>query len=358
MENITINTKMFSSALKRLKEIAGGQTMTGETIRFDVSNTEMKMTVRGAHGTTMMVMLPVMNLGEPAAFVVDSKKLSSIIPQVNCEDITLMKARSGLRISGGGLKMELPYFELSSFREVGRLTDPEMACTVSADEFKEKIASTVHALAINRTGEKVSTFYVEFTDDGIRMTTTDERRIAIHGPKGEPVSGIMLPNEAIRKVAKYFSGDITIKKVEDTVEIADDSTVLTINALAGNYFNIAKVVQTMEPGCTYWVTVKKGELLRSLEMSLAMDRENCLLTVADEALYVTAKNAEGAFQQVIEAESNTGNEDKKAFLNAQYLVDAIRSLKEDTVTIRFGNVRTPFILSEEGATEILFLKNA
>ena len=356
---VTVNTKAFSNALKELKEIAGGQTLTGEAVRFDISQTEMDMTVHGAHGTSLIVRFPSMNLdGDNASFVVDIKKLYAVIPQLCCESLMIVKANSGLRIAGEGVKIELPYYDLSTFKSEKLIVEPD----ISADALKESLLNTAHALAVNKTGEKTSAFFLEFTDTGIRCTATDGYRVAVHGNEGNANCSIIIPNEAVRKIIRYLSGNVRIQKKGDSVEIADDTTTLKVVALSGTYFDIAKIFGDFESRLNKKATVKKADLLNATQLALAMldsgdDSKVLTIAIENNSLIITVKGQEGAFQQTLDADIKIPGQDSVIFyrINGQYLASALRVLKEEDVTIHFGNERDPFIIKEEANIELLLL---
>ncbi|OUO25915.1 DNA polymerase III subunit beta [Eubacterium sp. An3] len=360
---VTVNTKAFSNALKELKEIAGGQTLTGEAVRFDISQTEMDMTVHGAHGTSLIVRFPSMNLdGDNTSFVVDIKKLYAVIPQLCCESLMIVKANSGLRIAGEGVRIELPYYDLSTFKSEKLIVEPEVSLSVSADALKESLLNTAHALAVNKTGEKTSAFFLEFTDTGIRCTATDGYRVSVHGDKGAAKCSIIIPNEAVRKIIRYLSGNVRIQKKGDSVEIADDTTVLKVVALSGAYFDIAKIFGDFESRLNKKATVKTADLLNATQLALAMldsGDDSKVLTIAMEnnSFIITVKGQEGAFQQTLDADIKMLGQDPVTLyrINGQYLASALRVLKEEDVTIHFGNEREPFIIKEDTNIELLLL---
>ena len=361
---VTVNVKAFANALKELKEIAGGQTLTGETVRFDVTQAEMDMTVHGAHGTSLIVRFPSMNLdGDEASFVVDIKKLYAVIPQLCCESLMVVKAHSGLRIAGDGVKIELPYYDLSTFRSEKMITDPETTVTVDADELKKSVLNTAHALAVNKSGEKTAAFFLEFTDDGVRCTATDGYRVSVHGAEGPADSSIIVPNEAVKKILRYLSGDVRIQKKGDVVGLSDDTTVLKIMALSGAYFDIAKIFGDFEKRMDKRVSVKKADFLNATQLALAMldsGNDSKVLTVAMEnnSLIITVKGQEGAFQQTLDADIAITGESpagKLYRINGQYLASALRVLEDEDVTIHFGDIREPFIIKEGSDIELLLL---
>ncbi len=356
---ISLNTKNFAMELKKLKEIAGGQTLTGESVHFDITENQLKMTVYGSCGTTLMTVLPIMNLGEKGAFIVDIKKLSSIIPQLSCDEITLQKAKSGLRVVGKGIKLELPYVNLPSFKLEKNTHEAKEEIFVSAEDFKKKITETSHALAINKRGEMVSAFCLDFSDTDLRVTATDGSRISIRGKNIETKKNIILPSEAVRKVVKYFNGNITIKKYEDHITLIDGSTSLKVAALSGKYFDISSILKQLYACIDKEIVVNKEELVKAMEIALSMDKEKSLLTIEGSTLVVTSKTMEGAFQQTISANASkdiTFN----GYINAQYLVDALKSYhgKNEYITLKFGNSKCPLLIEDEKTIEVVFLKVA
>ena len=321
------------------------------------------MTVHGAHGTSLIVRFPSMNLdGDHASFVVDIKKLYAVIPQLCCESLMIVKANSGLRIAGEGIRIELPYYDLSTFKSEKLIVEPEVSLSVSADALKESLLNTAHALAVNKTGEKTSAFFLEFTDTGIRCTATDGYRVSVHGDKGAAKCSIIIPNEAVRRIIRYLSGNVRIQKKGDSVEIADDTTVLKVVALSGAYFDIAKIFGDFESRLNKKATVKTADLLNATQLALAMldsGDDSKVLTIAMEnnSFIITVKGQEGAFQQTLDADIKMLGQDPVTLyrINGQYLASALRVLKEEDVTIHFGNEREPFIIKEDTNIELLLL---
>lgn len=350
---IIIDKTLLATALKAVNDIAGNNTLTGRNVRFDAGNGKMILTVHGIGGCTFQKKFQILdNMKEPLAFSTDVEKLAGIIPKIKNDTIKMVIGKE-LLIKSDGVKMELPMYDIGKFPKPERET-LNTSIKVKAEEFIDRINSSYHSLNPARAGEMQSAFYFRFSREGFHVVTTDGNRFSLHGKENCKEKELLVPNEAIKKVSKYFKEEITIEWEEGSmIQFYDEDTFLKFNSLAKKYFDVDSLIKNVKSGDkTASVTVKRMELIGAAEMATTMEKDIISLTINNGQFLVSSSGTGGKFVTRVDAEI-TVSKDFTVNLKGQYLLDALKVMPTEDVTIYFGGELSPLYMEETSIDNVM-----
>ena len=243
-------------------------------------------------------------------------------------EVTVTTLSGSYKLSGGPAEdfPALPAIEPSE--AVCVAFEPAVLAAASTDEAKQML-----------TGINVS-----ITSGTITQAATDGHRLSMRSYATEAGDmAFTIPARSIRRI----DGDVllTIDKHQAAMVTADGTTIIS-RLLDGTYPNVQQLIPT---GYKHTLTCERKQLLHALER-VAVIGDIIKLTVTDH-LIITAETDAGSGAESL---ATTGTLPPCAF-NASYLIDGLKGLPGDTVTISANGPTTPVVLTPSGIDGVTYL---
>ena len=136
--------------------------------------------------------------------------------------------------------------------------------------------------------------------------------------------------------------------------VSAEGTTVVSRLYQGDFIRKENVIPNQ---FTTVVTLSKAELIASVERAAVLIRgdKNNLVTMAidSDCVRVSSVSDFGNVDESVKA--TVEGVEMTISMNAKYLLDALRALDEENVTISFNGPVSPFILQNETAKESLYL---
>ncbi|MCF6095093.1 DNA polymerase III subunit beta [Microaerobacter geothermalis] len=284
----------------------------------------------------------------PARYVSDMiKKLpqQEICFEVNDRFITSIRSGSS-EITLNGLDPEefplLPYI-----REEKIISIPSML-------LKSMIRQTAFAVSTSETRPILTGIMWSLEEGKLKFTATDSHRLASHEvyvESGEHLSftNIVVPGKSMNELFRIIPENddlIDIIVTDNQILFKSENILFYSRLLEGNYPDTTRIIpQTSKTE----ILVKTEELLSAIERAslIAKDNKNNvvkLVTNHNEHIEITSFYPEiGKVTEIISTEKIDGEEIKISF-NAKFMLDALRSIDDSQVYIRFTGAMSPFVI--------------
>ena len=169
---------------------------------------------------------------------------------------------------------------------------------------------------------------------------------------------VIIPGKTLSELSKILTGDldseVTLYFTPNTVLFAFDQTIVVSRLVEGEYFRIDQMLPT-----DYEISlqVSKKEMLDCLERSLLLVRENdkkpLILDIRDDEMNLSMNSSIGALQESIPIQK-TGPDLLIGF-NPRFMLDALRVIDEDTVTLYMINAKAPCFIRDKGENYIYLI---
>jgi DNA polymerase III beta subunit len=243
-------------------------------------------------------------------------------------EVTVTTLSGSYKLLGGPAEdfPALPAVEVSE--AVCVAFEPAVLVAASTDEAKQML-----------TGINVS-----ITSGTITQAATDGHRLSMRSYATEAGDmAFTIPARAIRRI----EGNVLLAiDKQQAAMVTADGTTITSRLIDGTYPNVQQLIPT---SYEHTLTCERKQLLHALER-VAVIGDIIKLTAAKQ-LTITAETDAGSGAESLAA---TGTLPPCAF-NASYLIDGLKGLPGDAVTISANGPTTPVVLTPTGIDGVTYL---
>lgn len=219
------------------------------------------------------------------------------------------------------------------------------------DQFIEMVSQTVFAVSDDETRFFMNGVFMETNEENLVMVATDGRRLSYISqevPKGiSEFDGVIIPPKVLNLVKRLAGGEGTLRMaVADKHVFFDFENHLISSALIdGQFPNYRRVIPETQH---YSVVVDKNELVEALKrVSLLVEKSRRIyLDLSNGQMQIRSEESEIGIAREDIAIDFEGPETTIA-LNYTYLVDPLRVIDSDTISIHFTEANKAITIYSE-----------
>ena len=225
--------------------------------------------------------------------------------------------------------------------------------TISQFTLREIINQTIFSISDSEYNNVMTGELFEVSNNRLRVVAIDGHRIAIRNVElkneSEDVK-VIVPGKALSYISKIVSGgvddDVNIYFADNNILFEFDRTKVVSRLVEGEFFRIDNMLNV-----DYQIkfTINKREFLDCLDRSSLLikesDKKPIKLTIEDNMLYLKIDSLIGSMNEEIEIHKE-GNNIIIGF-NPKFLMDAIRAIEDDDITIYMNNTKSPCVIKDE-----------
>ena len=302
------------------------------------------------------------NIVTKGQVAIDAKLFSEIIRKLPDSDIvlevdenyvvTILCDNANFKISGkpGDDFSFLPYIENDHYISVSQFT------------LKEIIKQTIFSISQNDNNKLMTGELLEVRENELKVVSLDGHRISIRNvnlKESYENQKVVIPGKTLMEISKILPGEnekeVLIFFRDNYISFEFDQTVVVSRLIEGEYF---KIDQMLSNDYETKVTVNKRELLDCIERSTLLIRESdkkpIILAIDDGKMELSLNSAIGSMKEDILIHKN--GKDIMIGFNPRFLIDALRVIDDEEVSIYFVNAKAPcYIKDEEGKYIYLIL---
>ena len=235
----------------------------------------------------------------------------------------------------------LPYIEKNNYISISQFT------------LREVIRQTIFSAAVNDNNRMMGGEYIEVKGDKVRFTTLDGHRISIRNINMKESYGdekAIVPVRSLNEISKIISGDnekeIIIYFSKNHLLFEFDKTKVVCGIIDGEYF---KIDHMLSKDNETRIVINKNELISYIDRSMIFIRENdhkpIILTINGSNLNISIKSSFGTMDGDILCHKE-GKDIKIAF-NPKFLIDALRAIDDEEVSLYFTNAKAPCFIRDD-----------
>ena len=299
---------------------------------------------------------------EPGVIALDAKIFLEIVRKLPDNDITILSDNS---------YQTLIACEKAKFNIAGKCGDdfaylPEIersnSIVVSQFTLKEVIRQTIFSIADNDNNRLMTGELFEINGDELKVVSLDGHRISIRKIQlkdtYEPQK-VVIPGKTLNEVSKILSGetekDVSLFFTDNQVVFEFDQTTVVSRLIEGEYFRID---QMLSSDYETKVTINKRELLSCIDRATLLvkegDKKPIIINITDGLMELKINSAIGSMDEQIDIEKS--GKDLMIGFNPRFLIDALRVIDDEQITIYLVNPKAPcFIRNEENSYIYLIL---
>ncbi len=282
------------------------------------------------------------------ATLIANKYITEITRRLEGEELTIEVIDNTIvKVSDGKSDFTLNSIKVDEYPDVDMKTNG-IDVVVGGEEFKTLVDQTAFAASNKDQRPILTALNLEIREGELNATATDSARLARKTLKisGTSVITANIPASVVIEVSRLIENNTSVQIAIDEKKAVFiiDNTVVSSRLINGEYPNTKNIVPR---GFSYYLEANAQELISAMERVslLSVERENVIkLTVSDEGVEVSAKSSQiGSAVEKINAYQYTGERLEISF-NAMYVMQAIRAIRSEEVTLAFLGEMKPFVI--------------
>ena len=322
-----------------------------ECILIDATTNEIKFT-----GNDMELGIETIVEGEiieKGKIAIDAKLFSEIVRKLPDKDITLTTdSNNNALITCEKSKFNIAGKSGDDFSYLPAIIKDKMI-TLSQFQLKEVINQTIFSIAINDNNKMMTGELFEIKDNCLKVVSLDGHRIAIRKmPLKKEYSDrkVVVPGKTLSEVSKILSGEVddqvSIYFTKNHILFEFDQTMVVSRLIEGEYFRID---QMLSSDYETKLKINKKEFLDCIDRATLLvrevDKKPIIINITDDDMELRIDSAMGSMNEEIDIEKE--GKDIMIGFNPKFLIDALRVIDDETVTIYLVNPKAPCFIRDD-----------
>ena len=330
-----------------------------ECILIDASKGEIKFTTNDMElGIETIVKGEIVEKG---VIALEAKLFSEIIRKLADSDIT---------ISTDSNYQALITCEKSKFNISGKAGDDypylpfvEKDHSISVSQFtlKEVIRQTIFSISDSESNKLMTGELFDISDNILKVVSLDGHRISIRKvPLKKSVADrkLVVPGKTLIEISKILSGEaenvVSISCTKNHIVFEFDNTIVVSRLIEGEYFRID---QMLSSDYETKVRINKKELLSCIDRATLLvkegDKKPIIINIGDELMELKIKSQIGSMNEEIMISKD--GKDLLIGFNPKFLIDALRVIDDEEVTLYLMNAKAPCFIKDETESYIYLI---
>ena len=233
--------------------------------------------------------------------------------------------------------------------------------TISQFALREVINQTIFSISDNENNKLMTGELFEVSNNKLSVVSLDGHRISIRyiELKGDNSDiKVVVPGKSLSDISKIMNGGVddpvNIYFTDNNILFEFDNTKVVSRLIEGEYFRISHMLSV-----DYQIKMKinKREFLDSLDRATLIikdsDKKPIRLSIDDRTLGLKISSLIGSLNEEIDIEKE-GNNLVIGF-NPKLIIDALRVIDDENVTIYFNNTKSPCVIKDDAETYIYLI---
>lgn len=239
--------------------------------------------------------------------------------------------------------------------------DKNTKITVSQFDFKEIIRQTIFSISNNENNRLMTGELIKVSDNKLSLTSLDGHRISIRNidlSDSYPDLELIVPGKTLSEISKILPGEakdyVNIYITDKHILFEFDRTRVVSRLLEGKFYNISQMLST---DYETKIVVNKMDLLRCLDRSTLFikesDKKPIILQVREGHMDLKISSDIGSMKDQISLKKE--GKDIVIGFNPRFLVDALRVIDEEEISIYLINDVAPCIIRDENRSYLYLI---
>lgn len=284
-----------------------------------------------------------------ASCCIPASTSADLVGRLDAEEIALSAGDNDLTILCAGGSYTLPVASAADFPGgVGKTGDDPVV--VQCGQMAQAIERVAFAAAKDQGRYAINGVYIEAEAGRLTTVATDGRRLAMYrvAVPGQRKLSAILPVRDAQLLAKLFASEpaedtVAISTVGRSVVAEVGSYVLEMSVVEGQYPKYGQVIPKHEHGAS----VSKEPFLAALAAAecVSSDVPSVTLDVGKDTITVSSACPDRGSASV-QLDAVVGCKPMRVQFNPRYLIDGIRRLESETVSLRLGDMACPVLICD------------
>lgn len=284
----------------------------------------------------------------PGKIQVPAKYLLDIMRKLEGEVVTIsLIETSMLNIADDRSNFNLNTVAGEEYPDIDMNADAGEELEINGEDFKHLYDSTAFAVAVKGPKEVYYGVNINATDDKLMFTATDSYRLARRkiNVSGNHHISFTVPVKALQLISHYEKLDkVKIKIDSHKALFFVDDLIISTRLYSGDFPNIDRIIPQVTP---YRLSVDSKNFIKAIERVTIVSVEKQFivrLLCENGHVEVSARSSSiGTSKEVLQNATFEGERFEINF-NVQFVVDAIKALNTDRVSLAFAGESKAFLV--------------
>lgn len=352
MKLICSKSELLKSVNISLKAVPSKTTMPIlECILIDASSGNIKFT---SNDMELGIETQVKGIVEERGIVaLDAKIFADIIRKLPDNDVIISTdERLNTTIVCEKAKFTIPGKDGEDFSYLP-VIEKNDCITISQFTLKEVIRQTIFSIAANENNKLMTGELFEIKNNIMKVISLDGHRIAIRKitlKDSYSDKKVIVPGKTLSEISKILSGEtedmVDIFFAENHIVFEFDDTVVVSRLIEGEYFRID---QMLSSDYETKIHVNKREFLDCIDRASLLvkegDKKPIIIDISDGSMQLTIHTQIGSMDEDVDIEKE--GKDILIGFNPRFLMDALRVIDDEEITIYLVNPKAPCFIKDE-----------
>lgn len=330
-----------------------------ECILIDATKSEIKFTTNDMELGIETIVNG--NIVEKGKIAIDARLFSEIIRKLPENEVTIQtdnkyqasiiceKAQFSISGKEGDDYPYLPYVEKDNFISISQFT------------LKEVIKQTIFSIAQNENNRMMTGELFEIKDNILKVVSLDGHRISIRKielKESYDHKKVVVPGKTLIEISKILSGEtedmVNIYFTRNHILFEFDNTIAVSRLIEGEYFRIE---QMLSSDYETKLKINKREFLDCIDRATLLikegDKKPIIIGIDDMSMELKINSQIGSMNEQIMIEKE--GKDILIGFNPRFLMDALRVIDDETITIYLVNPKAPCFIRDEAENYIYLI---
>ncbi|MCI8417743.1 MAG: DNA polymerase III subunit beta [Lachnospiraceae bacterium] len=298
---------------------------------------------------------------EKGIIALDARIFSEIIRKLPDNDVTIItdvdykttitceKAKFNISGKSGEDFSNLPQIERGDY------------VAVSQFSLKEMIKQTIFSISDNENNKMMTGELFEIQDDELKIVSLDGHRVSIRKlalKESYAYKKVIVPGKTLIEISKILAGEmeslVHIYFTKNHVVFEFDETIVVSRLIEGEYF---RVEQMLSSDYETKVRINKREFLSCIDRATLLvkegDKKPIIMQIEDDIMKLNIISGVGSMDEEIPIEKE--GKDLLIGFNPKFLMDALRVIDDDEVTLYMVNPKAPCFIKDEEESYIYLI---
>ncbi|TKA05248.1 DNA polymerase III subunit beta [Bacillus thuringiensis] len=283
--------------------------------------------------------------------VVPAKYFIEIIKKMPSDIAIKSKNEQIIKIQSEEITLSLNGFPADEFPNVP-LIDNHAEIKVETEQLIEVFKQTVFAVAKNESRPVLTGGHIELSNNKFICAATDSHRLAIRETRlsSDVKANCIVPSATISELLKLMNSNsefVYIYLSESHIIFTLGTTTLYSRLIEGKYPNISNLIPN---DFKTIINIDRKKILQGVDRSSLLASEwannNVNLEIINESTIKISSNASqiGQISETQQIDAIQGEKQLNISFDGRFMVDALRAIKEETITLSFGGSMRPILI--------------
>ncbi|MBJ8096733.1 DNA polymerase III subunit beta [Bacillus cereus group sp. N11] len=299
---------------------------------------------------------------QAGSIVVPAKYFIEIIKKMPSDIVIKSKNEQIITIQSEEITLNLNGLPANEFPNVPLIED-HAEIQVETEQLIEVFKQTVFAVAKNESRPVLTGVHIELDHNKLVCAATDSHRLAIRETliSSDAKANCIVPSATISELLKLMNSHtefVYIYLSDSHVIFTFGTTTLYSRLIEGKYPNISNLIpnefQTV-------INVERKKILQGVDRSSLLASEwannNVNLEIINESTIKISSNASqiGKIAETQQVDAIQGEKQLNISFDGRFMVDALRAITEEMVTLSFGGSMRPILIEAGEQTAAVHL---